>query len=104
MKIDKNKLRDIVLESIKGKGKGIRHCAYIPSAWGYEVRQSKGRRTINGNLTLPGADANKVWINTLAQYSNQKFSHWYWLGIPRDIAEKILVFGVIPRLNETDFP
>jgi len=115
MKIDKKKLRDIILEEIKvpGKGKGIRACAYILKRWGYEVRESKGRRTRDGDMILPGASSDKVWINTLAQYSSHTrgrketgfgieteflFKHWYWVGIPKDIAEKILVFGMIPKL------
>jgi hypothetical protein len=104
MILDKKKLRDIILEEIKvpGKGKGIRACAYILKRWGYEVRESKGRRTRDGDMILPGASADKVWINTLAQYSSveehSRFTHWYWVGIPKDIAEKILVFGMIPKL------
>jgi len=105
MKIDKKKLREIILEEIKDPGKGIRACAYILKKWGYEVRESKGRRTRDGDMILPGASSDKVWINTLAQYSSFKehdarlrFTHWYWVGVPKDIAEKILVFGMIPKL------
>lgn len=104
MKIDKKKLRDIVINTImtsRPKGSGIRHAAYIPAAWGYEIKQSKGRKTRDGNLILAGTWKDyegKVWINTFAHHTNNRFAYWYWVGIPRDIAEKILVFNTMPKL------
>lgn len=112
MKIDKEKLRDIVINAIRNvrpEGSGIRHAAYIPAHWGYEIKQSKGRKTREGDLILPQTIEwygikEKVWINTFAQYTNNRFAYWYWVGIPRDIAEKILVFNMVPKLIPETIP
>lgn len=73
------------------------------NALGYKIKIQPRRRTPQGRVWRDPAptDSTRKIIWVLLE-ENPFTRSRYWIGIPRDIAEKALVFGYLPSLEETE--
>ena len=99
MKIDKKKLHSVVWAHIKATGSRIDHFRGL----GYTMKIQPRRRcphTKRVRLDPPPTDPSRK-ITWVMLEQNPFTRSRYWLGVPKDIAEKALVLGFLPSLEET---
>ena len=103
MRIDKenkNRLQAMAMRAIGGLP--ATRANYF-NALGYEMKIQSRRRTPQGRVRRDPAPTDSTRKITWVLLEENPFTRSrYWIGIPRDIAEKALVFGYLPSLEETE--
>lgn len=98
MRIDKEnkkKLQSMALKSLSSVT-----CLHIDL--GYKMKIQSRIRTSKGRLRRTPAPTDPTRKVTWVMLEENPFTRSrYWIGIPRDIAEKALVLGCLPSLEET---
>lgn len=99
MKIDKTKLKKIALESLRANGDSLssidhfRKMGYLMKIQSRRIDQQTRRRRWDKSPSDPTRKT--VWF-MLEQ--NPFTGSRYWMGVPRDVAQKALVLGFLPLL------
>ena len=116
MRIDKenkNRLQAMAMRAIGGlPATRATYCVWTTDesapktqvdALGYEMKIQSRRRTPQGRVRRDPAPTDSTRKITWVLLEENPFTRSrYWIGIPRDIAEKALVFGYLPSLEETE--
>ena len=116
MRIDKenkNRLQAMAMRAIGGlpaqstllRERGDKTRANYFNALGYKMKIQARRRTPQGRVRRDPAPTDSTRKITWVLLEENPFTRSrYWIGIPRDIAEKALVLGCLPSLEETTAP
>lgn len=103
--IDKKKLRELALKFYD------EHAQHGESTWGFFVRMGYGfhvqlksinRRTNRWCWNPPPSPGSRKEVCVMITSGTMlRVSRRYWIRVPRDIAQKALVFGCFVSLNES---